>query len=90
MNEKIAQFVASVKASFERVFAGLSNIVKDEEGQAAKIKELQDQIANNPADTLSPESQALLDEVALGAQALADKTKEIADSIPDLPAPPTE
>ncbi len=90
MNEKLKAFAESVKASFTVVDEGLANIVKDEQGQADAIKKLQDQIANTQGDVLSPESQALLDELAAGAQALADRTKQIADSIPDVPAVPAE
>lgn len=87
MNEKIDQFATQTNAAYADIRAAVLNIVSDEAGQAQTIQDLKDAIANNPSDTLSPESQAALDGVLANALSIRDSLKAVADAIPDAPPP---
>lgn len=83
VNAQVQAFKDKFDAALVTISANFDNITVDISNQAAAIQALKDQIANNPGDTLSPETQALLDEVAANAQTIADRSKVLADAVPD-------
>ncbi len=83
VNAQVQAFKDKMDAVLVTVGENFDNIAQDIKNQSAAIQALKDQIANNPSDTLSPESQALLDSVAENAQAMADRSKALAEAVPD-------
>jgi uncharacterized phage infection (PIP) family protein YhgE len=84
----ISDFKTAVDEAFGQVNAGLDNIQADETTLAQQIADLKTQIGSG-SSTLTPEDQAALDAIVTNANAMAARTKSIADSVPDsIPAPP--
>lgn len=85
MSDAFAAFVAETRTAFTAINANLDNIVADEQTLSAQITSLQAQISAG----LSVEDAAALALVVDSAKALANRTKTVADSVPDLPPPPS-
>ena len=83
MSEVIDNFKRDVDAAFQTADDALANIQADE---AKLAKDLADFIKSGPA--VSGEDLEKLTVLRNRAVAMADKTKSIADSIPDPPAIP--
>lgn len=81
MSEAVDQFVEATTASLNSISGSLANIAADEAALAAQIAELLS------SDGISGEALEKLTIIRNRAQALADQTKGIADSVPD-PIPP--
>lgn len=79
----ITAFQTFMSNAFAEANLRIDNIITDEAGLTATILALQEAIANNPNSTLSPEDQAVLDTLALGAAALRDRLQTVAESVPD-------
>lgn len=82
----ISDFATKVQAAFSSVNDSLTNIAADEANLAKMISDLKDQLAAGAP--ISPADMQHLADISTAADAMAAKTKEIADSVPDLPAPP--
>lgn len=78
MSQQVEDFKKAVDAAFKDISDSLDNIVKDEEGLA---KQIADFIAAQ--GSLSPPDLATLTTIAQNAVAMADRTKSIADNVPD-------
>lgn len=82
---KISEFAGQVSTSFEKIQIGVDGIKGDVDALNAKITELQ-----NSAGTVSPEDQALLDDVQAKAGALADKVAVLDAETTNVPAAPVD
>lgn len=87
MAAAISAFKQAVDQAFAQVNTNLDNIQADEAGLAKQITDLQAQIAAG-SSVLTAEDQAALDATVAAANAVAARTKTIADSVPDTVAPP--
>jgi len=83
----VSDYAAKANTAFQTISDSLDNIVADESNLAKQITDLKAQIAAG-GSTLTPADQTALDTLATAGEALAAKTKTIADGVPDLPAPP--
>ncbi len=83
----ISDYAVKANNAFTTINTSLDNIVADEVNLAKQISDLKSQIASG-GSVLTPEDQTALDTLATAGDALAAKTKTIADGVPDLPAPP--
>lgn len=91
MFEQIIAFKTLMTAALAEANLKIDNIVTDEAGLTATILALQAAIAANPGSTLSPEDQAVLDEIAVQSVALRDRLQTVAAAVPDSapsPLPP--
>jgi outer membrane murein-binding lipoprotein Lpp len=80
---KISEFADALKAQNTRLQASLDGVTSDVADLKAKIDELQ-----NSQGQISPEDQALLDELQTSATALADKLAALdSETPPPAPAP---
>lgn len=92
MSQQIDDFVSRVNASFAQLGDSLTNIAADEDNLAKQIAILAQQIADLIANggTVGADDLEKLNILANAAQAMADRTKGIADGVADVvPAPPT-
>jgi hypothetical protein len=83
----VSDYATRANLAFTNISASLDNIVTDEANLAKQISDLVAQIAAG-GSVLIPADQTALDTLAAAGDALATKTKSIADAVPDLPAPP--
>lgn len=82
---KISEFAQAVAGSFDTIAASVDGLTTDVKTLNDKITELQ-----NSSGVISPEDQALLDEIQAEAQALAGKLATLDDQTSAPPAPPVE
>lgn len=82
---KISEFANVVAGAFDTIAASVDGLTTDIKTLNDKITELQ-----NSSGTITPEDQALLDEIQAEAQALASKLATLDDQTAAPPAPPTE
>ena len=83
----VSDYAAKASFAFTEINASLDNVVADEANLAKQIADLKTQIGAG-GSVLVPADQTALDTLAAAGDALAAKTKTIADGVPDLPAPP--
>ena len=83
----VSDYAVKANTAFTNINTSLDNIVADEVSLAKQISDLKSQIAAGGSN-LTPEDQTALDTLATAGDALATKTKTMADAVPDLPAPP--
>ncbi len=85
MSEAIDSFITRVNTSLQQLGDALTNIAADEANLASQIAVLTQQIADLVANggTIGAEDLEKLTILANAAQAMADRTKGIADSVPD-------
>ena len=82
MATDIKTFAAAVKASFDKIGTAVDGLTQDIKTLNDKITQLQ----NSPG-TITPEDQALLDEVQAQAGSIADKVAALDDQTAAPPAP---
>lgn len=85
IDESIKAFSDKANAALDQANQSLDNIVADEANLNKQIQDLKALLGN---ETLSPEAQAALDKVATASEALAAKSKSLADAVPDSVEPP--
>ena len=83
----VSDYATKANAAFTTINDSLDNIVADESNLSKQIADLKAQIASG-GSVLVPADQTALDTLATAGEALAAKTKAMADAVPDLPAPP--
>lgn len=90
MSEQIDSFVARVNQSLSDMGTALTNIAADEASLAAQITALTQQITDitTAGGTIGADDLDKLAVLANAAQAMADRTKGIAESVPDLVVTP--
>lgn len=81
MNQSISDLNTFIVSALSSINASLDNIQADESALLAKITELTN------SNSLSAEDLAALSAIQSGAQALVDRTKAVADAVPDAPPP---
>ncbi len=79
----ISDFSTKVNAAFDTLGTAVDGLVTDIQTLNDEIKKLQDS-----AGTVTPEDQALLDEIQTRAQGVADKAKALDDLTAAPPTPP--
>lgn len=91
MSEQIDNLVTDFNKAFADMGAALDNIAADEANLAKQIDVLFKQIADLIAagGTLGEADAEKLNVVRIAALAMAERTKSIADAVPD-PPPPVE
>lgn len=88
MNAQVAAFVAQVNPILTQLGSDLDNIATDEAALAKKAADLQ-AIIDAGSSTLDPEATAALADLATTLQSRADRSKAIADAVPDEVTPPS-
>lgn len=78
----ISEFAGKVNAAFEGISTAVDGVKADVEGLKAKIQELQDS-----AGQISPEDQALLDDIQAKAESAATKLAELDAATENAPTP---
>lgn len=82
---KISEFANVVAGAFDTIQASVEGLTVDIKSLNDKITELQ-----NSSGVISPEDQALLDQIQGEAQALATSLAKLDDQTATPPAPPVE
>lgn len=80
---KISEFAEKQNAFNTRIEAAIAGVAADVDGLNAKITELQ-----NTVGQITPEDQAILDELEARGQALAERLEALDNLTP--PVPPAE